>query len=110
MKYLMPENYEAFRFFCENNVDLGANTHGLRRMDESPEFVKAKETYNSNIATDREAAYAAISEQFYKLVSTAEILLTTDEAPALTNEIKPCHKLVQKLAEKLNLSETHHNL
>ena len=100
MKYLMPNNYEAFRFFCENNVDLGANTHGLRRMDESPEFVKAKEVYNSNIATDREAAYAAISEQFYKLVSTAETLLTTDEAPALTSEIKPWIESMKYLGQK----------
>ncbi|MBR5478120.1 MAG: beta-N-acetylglucosaminidase domain-containing protein [Bacteroidaceae bacterium] len=100
MKYLMPENYEAFRFFCENNVDLGANTHGLRRMDESPEFVKAKEVYNSNIATDREAAYAAISEQFYKLVSTAETLLTTDEAPALTSEIKPWIESMKYLGQR----------
>ena len=100
MKYLMPNNYEAFRFFCENNVDLGANTHGLRRMDESPEFVKAKEIYNSNIATDREAAYAAISEQFYKLVSTAETLLTTDEAPALTSEIKPWIESMKYLGQK----------
>ena len=100
MKYLMPENYEAFRFFCENNIDLGANTHGLRRMDESPEFVKAKEVYNSNIATDREAAYTAISEQFYKLVSTAETLLTTDEAPALTSEIKPWVESMKYLGQK----------
>ncbi len=100
MKYLMPENYEAFRFFCENNVDLGANTHGLRRMDESPEFVAAKETYNSKLATDREAAYAAVGEQFYKLVSTAETLLTTDEAPALTSEIKPWIESMKYLGQK----------
>ena len=100
MKYLMPNNYEAFRFFCENNIDLGANTHGLRRMDESPEFVKAKEVYNSNITTDREAAYAAISEQFYKLVSTAETLLTTNEAPALTSEIKPWIESMKYLGQK----------
>ena len=100
MKYLMPENYEAFRFFCENNVDLGANTHGLRRMDESPEFVKAKETYNNNIATDRKAAYAAISEQFYKLLNSAETLLTTDEAPALTSEIKPWIESMKYLGQR----------
>ena len=100
MKYLMPENYEAFRFFCENNVDLGANTHGLRRMDESPEFAKAKEVYNSNIATDRETAYAAISEQFNKLVTSAETLLTTDEAPALTNEIEPWLQSMKYLGQK----------
>ena len=100
MKYLMPENYEAFRFFCENNVDLGANTHGLRRMDESPEFVKAKETYNGKISTDREAAYAAVGEQFYKLVNSAETLLTTDEAPALTGEIKPWIESMKYLGQK----------
>ena len=100
MKYLMPENYEAFRFFCENNVDLGINDHGLRRMDESPEFVEAKETYNNKIATDREAAYAAVGEQFYKLVSTAETLLTTDEAPALTKEIEPWIQSMKYLGQK----------
>ena len=100
MKYLMPNNYEAFRFFCENNVDLGANTHGLRRMDESPEFAKAKEVYNSKITTDREAAYAAVGEQFNKLVSTAETLLTTDEAPALTSEIKPWIESMKYLGQK----------
>ena len=100
MKYLMPENYEAFRVFCENNVDLGANTHGLRRMDESPEFVTAKDTYNSKIATDREAAYAAIEELFNKLVSAAETLLTTDEAPALTQEIEPWLQAMKYLGQK----------
>ena len=100
IKYLMPQNYEAFRFFCENNVDLGANTHGLRRMDESPEFVKAKEIYNQNILTDREAAYAAVSEQFNKLVSTAETLLTTDEAPALTKEIEPWIQSMKYLGQR----------
>ena len=100
IRYLMPNNYEAFRFFCENNVDLGANTHGLRRMDESPEFVKAKETYNNNIATDRETAYAAISEQFYKLVTSAETLLTTDEAPALTKEIEPWLQSMKYLGQR----------
>ena len=33
IKYLMPENAEAFKVFCENNVDLGVNTHGLRRTN-----------------------------------------------------------------------------
>ena len=101
IRYLMPENYEAFRFFCENNVDLGANTHGLRRMDESPEFVTAKESYNTSMAEgNREAAYAAIGEQFNKLVASAETLLTTDEAPALTQEIEPWLKAMKYLGEK----------
>ena len=100
MKYLMPRNYEAFRFFCENNVDLGVNTHGLRRMDESPEFVKAKETFNNKITTDREAAYAAVGEQFHKLVNTAETLLTTEEHPALTKEIEPWIQSMKYLGQR----------
>ena len=89
MKYLMPNNYEAFRFFCENNVDLGANTHGLRRTDESPEFVTAKQQYAEKEATgDYEGAYTIIGEQFNKFVSVANTLATTDEAPALTKEIE----------------------
>lgn len=89
LKYIMPGNYEAFRFFCENNVDLGPNVHGLRRTNESPEFVAAKKVYDNNIASDRAAAFAAIGEQFNKFVSTTETLLTTDEAKALTSEIEP---------------------
>ena len=89
IEYIMPENSEAFRFFCENNVDLGPNVHGLRRMDESPSFVTAKESYTNNISNDRAAAFAAIAEQFSKFVNSADALLTTDEAAALTSEIEP---------------------
>ena len=89
LKYIMPENYEAFRFFCENNVDLGPNVHGLRRMDESPEFVEAEKIYRNNIENDRAAAFAAIAAQFNKFTNSAETLLATDEAKELTSEIEP---------------------
>ena len=89
MKYIMPQNYKAFRFFCENNIDLGPNVHGLRRMDESPEFVEAKKIYDSNIGRDRAAAFSAIGEQFNKFTSSAETLLTAGEAEELTSEIEP---------------------
>ena len=100
IRYIMPENYEAFRFFCENNVDLGANVHGLRRTDESPEFKEAKNTFNSNIKNDRAKAYAAIEAQFDKLVASAETMLTTDEAEALTSEIKPWIQAMKYLGER----------
>lgn len=89
MRYIMPENYEAFRFFCENNVDLGPNVHGLRRTNESPEFVEAEGIYRSNIESDRAAAFTGIEEQFNKFVNSANALLETDEAQALTSEIEP---------------------
>lgn len=89
MRYIMPENYEAFRFFCENNVDLGPNVHGLRRTNESPGFVEAEGIYRRNIESDRDAAFAGIEEQFNKFVNSANTLLATDEAPELTSEIEP---------------------
>lgn len=90
IEYIMPENKEAFRFFCENNVDLGVNTHGLRRTNESPEFVKAKNEYDANMAQgDEQAAFDAVGAQFNKFVTVAETLLAAEEAPALIAEIKP---------------------
>ena len=101
IEYLMPRNKEAFRFFCENNVDLGVNTHGLRRTNESPEFVEAKNEYDAKIAEgDKQAAFAAVGEQFSKLTTAANTLLATDEAPALIAEITPWLESMRYLGMK----------
>ena len=101
IKYLMPENSEAFRFFCQNNVDLGVNTHGLRRTDESPEFVTAKETYATMLAAgNREGAYAAVGEQFEKLVNSADIMLGSSEARELVEEITPWIMVMKLLGQR----------
>ena len=56
---LMPTSKEAFRFFCENNIDLGKTAHGLRREGESPEFGKVpNETYFSRLVTEADALLA----------------------------------------------------
>lgn len=101
LKYLMPENTDAFKFFCENNVDLGSTVHGLRRINESPEFVEAKKIFDSKIAAgERKAAFEAIGEQFEKFIATAGTLMDTEEAPALTNEIEPWLKSMEYLGLK----------
>lgn len=100
IRYLMPENADAFRFFCENNVDLGSTVHGLRRTNESPEFVAAMETFESKKESDRGAAYAAVGAQFDKLVATANQLMECKEAPALIEEIEPWLKSMEYLGEK----------
>lgn len=90
IKYLMPQNSVYFHFFCENNVDLGVTVHGLRRTDESPEFVEAKGVFDTQLAAgNREAAYEAVGAQFDKFVSCAETLLAAGEAPALIEELEP---------------------
>ncbi|MEE1222283.1 MAG: beta-N-acetylglucosaminidase domain-containing protein, partial [Bacteroidaceae bacterium] len=45
---IWPTEADAFMFFCKHNVDLGPNTHGLRRTDES--------LYFHSLATAFEAA------------------------------------------------------
>lgn len=101
IEYLMPQNREAFRFFCENNVDLGSTVHGLRRMNESPEFAAAKKVFDEkNAAGDRIAAYEAVGEQFRKFVNSAETLLSADEAKALTSEIEPWLLCMKYMGER----------
>ena len=101
--YLMPRNREAFHFFCENNVDLGSTVHGLRRTDESPEFVKVKAEFDSKIAAkDTAAAINVMRAQMNKFVDVAKQLQATDEAPELIAEIKPWLKSMQYVGERGN--------
>ena len=101
IEYLMPQNAADFKFFCENNVDLGSTVHGLRRTNESPEFVVAKNTFDTKMAAgDKAAAYAAVNEQFVKLVTAADNLLATDEALALIEEITPWLQSMKYLGAK----------
>ena len=56
---LMPTSREAFRFFCQNNVDLGKTSHGLRREGESPDFGKVPDDiYFSRLVTEADALLA----------------------------------------------------
>lgn len=96
IKYIMPESADDFHFFCENNVDLGATVHGLRRYDESPAFVAAKSVYDTKMAAgENAAAYSAVGEQFEKFVTTADNLLASNDAPALIEEITPWLKCMR---------------
>lgn len=76
MKDLMPVCHEAFRVFCENNVDIGYSGHGLRREGESPDFdPTSKET---------------LSESFGKLVWAADNVLADEvNHPEMLAEIRP---------------------
>ena len=97
----MPQNRAAFKFFCENNIDLGVNTHGLRRTDESPEFAQAKNEYNKLMAADdREGAYAAVGAQFNKMIESADVLLASSEARELIEEITPWLNVMKLLGQR----------
>lgn len=96
IKYLMPENAEAFKVFCENNVDLGVNTHGLRRTNESPRFVEASKNFDAEMAGGyNAAAVEKVRAEFGLLVSASDQLLATSESPELMAEITPWVKVMR---------------
>ena len=76
---LMPTAPEAFRWFCENNVDLGKTGHGLRREGESPLFPQGQE-----------AGWKPYEDFFQKQVAEASLLLADSiNSPEMLTEIKP---------------------
>lgn len=79
---LMPTCPDAFRVFCENNVDLGPTGHGLRRDGESPGFTGSE-------------------SDFARLVSAADKLLGDSvNQPEMMGEIKPWVQSMRLLGER----------
>lgn len=101
IKYLMPGNAEAFKVFCENNVDLGVNTHGLRRTNESPRFAAASKDFDAQMAGGYNAeALAKVRAEFDLLVSSADQLLATSESPELIAEITPWLQVMRYVGQR----------
>lgn len=76
---LMPTASEPFRWFCENNIDLGKTGHGLRREGESPRFPQAGK-----------ATWTEYEVFFQKLAGEAALLLADSvNSPEMLGEIKP---------------------
>ena len=101
IKYLMPTHTEAFRLFCENNVDLGPNTHGLRRTDESPRFVEARAEFDRLMGQGETlAATAVLRSHFTLMADAAAELMQSTESPALVAEITPWCEVMRYMALK----------
>ena len=101
LKYIMPSHTEAFRLFCENNVDLGNNVHGLRRTNESPRFVEARDEYDNLMEQgNTAAAVAKLREHFVLMANAATELMASTENPALVTEITPWCQAMNYIALK----------
>lgn len=101
IRYLMPTQHEAFHVFCEHNVDLGSNTHGLRRTNESVAFKAVADDFKAKMAKGYDAeALAALKAQFDLMVDAADTLLTTDENGPLMNEIKPWVQVMKLIGQR----------
>ena len=86
---LMPTCADAFRVFCENNVDLGPTGHGLRREGESPTFMASSETIGG------------LAESFQQLVWAADNLLADEvNNPEMLAEIKPWVESMRLLGQR----------
>lgn len=80
---LMPTSKSAFRFFCDNNVDLGKTAHGLRREGESSGWGKVPNDH-----------------YFRALVTEADALLADSiSQPEMLQEIKPWVETMRLLGQ-----------
>ena len=114
IKYLMPRHHEAFHVFCEHNVDLGQNTHGLRRTNESVAFKAVADDFKQKMAAAYDtAALQTLLGQFDLMVNAADTLLATDESPELIAEITPWLQVMKLMGQRgqliVNLYEDLHS-
>ena len=101
IKYLMPRHHEAFHVFCEHNVDLGQNTHGLRRTNESVAFKAVADDFKQKMTAAYDtAALQALLGQFDLMVNAADTLLATDESPELIAETTPWLQVMKLMGQR----------
>lgn len=89
---LMPEHREAFKVFCENNVDLGVTGHGLRRTGESPQFRLLMQQ------PEGQERDGKMFHLFRQMADAADELLQDTSRPALSAEIKPWVEVMKCVA------------
>lgn len=102
MKYLQPNNYEAFKVFCENNIDLGPTGHGLRMSGESASF---KTVADPVLNAYRQGQYNAsqiqlLADKFQSFRNASAELLASTYNPAMISEIAPWLRVFDMMGEK----------
>lgn len=91
VRYLMPGHAAALQVFASHNSDLGGNEHDFRR-EESEQIRPALERLLDAYCREgkREvAAASAVTEECERMITSADLLLASDENPALIKEITP---------------------
>jgi hyaluronoglucosaminidase len=107
LKYVMPNNYEAFRTFSIHNADLGPNGHGYRR-DESWEFKETANNYLQDVRNGKPNLKNAleVQQEFMKIKMSAKALQHSKDNEALVAEMTPWLKQFSLLGES-GLSATY---
>ena len=105
LQELMPDHVDAFRVFCQHNVDLGPTGHGLRRKGESAAFKQAADAFLASMAHGYNAeAVEAMKGEFEVMIQAANELLASTEEPEMIAEIAPwleVMKIVGQRGEKV---------
>ena len=90
---LLPGHADAFRVFCEHNIDLGPNGHGMRRMEESAAIAKAVKSGDTK----------SICTEVDKIIQAAEEL-DRIKGNSLIEEIRPWIKCMQSVGMRASLA------
>lgn len=91
VRYLMPGHAAALQVFASHNSDLGRNEHDFRR-EESEQIRPALERLLDAYCREEKqdvAAASAVTEECERMIASADLLLASDENPALIKEITP---------------------
>ena len=101
LQVLMPEHVEAFRVFCQHNVDLGPTGHGLRRQGESAAFQQAADEFAKAMENGYDKkAVAEMNKQFKEMIAAADELLTSTEEPEMIAEIAPWVQVMKIIGQR----------
>ena len=90
LKDIMPGCTDAFKVFCENNVDLGVTGHGLRREGESPKFKPFLDKINE---------ITKLSEQQSNLLSDKKLLTASE---IRKHKAQEGYKATEGLCQEMN--------
>ncbi|MBS9767590.1 MAG: beta-N-acetylglucosaminidase domain-containing protein [Flavobacteriaceae bacterium] len=102
IRYLQPNNYEAFKIFCENNVDLGVTGHKLRRADESKAFRQDTDDFLSQLEQKKvsKKERKAIKKHFQSFINSSDKLLKSNDNRPLIDEISPWLNVFKIMGQK----------
>lgn len=96
METIMPTAKDAFRVFCEHNIDLGANTHNMRRENESERFALVQRQFEEIMEKGYDEKVMKLMEAQFDTMIWAVNTLFQDEPnhPAMIEEITPWLKVM----------------
>lgn len=98
---LAPRQTDAFRRFCLYNIDLGPNSHRLRRLNETPRFRQLVEQYGETLdGTNSKSAAAAFAGEFADIRNVSSDLINAAVDNRLFIEIKPWLEAAELLGKR----------